>query len=111
MRTLEQPGEDLERPGLRACPSTAWLCGSAQACWPDSCLPLWGYSPRVHELTGRPQDWLVHWWPLVWFCFLFSVCCLLFSTVPSSWRAAEIQAADQGNGGLDPSQSCPRLLK
>lgn len=48
----------------------------------------------------------MYWWPLVWFCFLFSVSvpsCSLLSL--SSWGAA-----DQGNGGLHPSKAAPGLL-
>lgn len=100
MRMLKQPGEDLDRPSLRACPRLG--CVAAPSLPAGFLPPSYGSSPRVHsELTGRSQDWLVYWWPLVWFCFLFSVdapsCSLLspptgsrgnLSSRPGEWLAS-----------------------
>lgn len=100
MRMLKQPGEDLDVPASE--PVHGLAVWQRRVCRPVSCLLPYGSSPRVHsELAGRSQDWLVYWWPLVWFCFLFSVdapsCSLLsppagsrrnLSSRPGEWLAS-----------------------
>lgn len=123
MRTLSQPGEDLDRPTSQPQNlSTAWLCGSARVCWPVSCLlPMakapgftmsWLAGLRTGLCTGGPWSGFV-------FCFLSMLppvpyCPLQLgsrrnrSSRPGEWRASLLQ----GCPGLLKWQisSCPRTL-
>lgn len=104
MRTLKQPGEDLDRPSLRACPRPGCVAapesaGQFPASFPMAKVPgftmSWLAGLRTGLCTGGP-------WSSFVFCFLSMLppvpyCPLqlgnrrILSSRPGEWRASLLQ--------------------
>lgn len=89
MRTLKQPGKDLDRPSLRACPRPGCVAapksaGQFPASFPMAKAP--GFT--MSWLAGLRTGCVLVAPGLVLFS-VFCQCSLLFPTVPSNWGAEE----------------------